>query len=120
MGWGKVPEWLFYNNKGNPLDPRNLRQRIHYKICEKARLRRVRIHDLRHSYATIRISAGHNIADISRQLGHSSYKITVDTYYHWIPDQNSDEVDELDMIGKNRNNPQPMRNQNIKDSAAFS
>jgi integrase len=110
-GWGVVPEWVFVNEDGKPLDPGNLRGRVHYKACEKAKLRRVRIHDIRHSYATIRISAGHNIADVSRQLGHASIKITVDTYYHWLPSQHTGQVAELDEIGKIRNNPQPIRNQ---------
>jgi integrase len=117
-GWGEIPEWLFFNEEGKPLDQGNVRARIHYKVCEKSSLRRARIHDLRHSYATIRISAGHNIADVSRQLGHASIKITVDTYYHWIPNQASNEVADLDKIGKNRNNPQPIRNQNKKGLTA--
>ena len=41
---------LFCNDEGKPLDPGNLRGRVHYKACEKAGLRRVRIHDLRHKY----------------------------------------------------------------------
>jgi len=43
------------------------------------------------------------------QLGHASIKITVDTYYHWLPSQQIVEVSELDEIGKARNNPQPRR-----------
>ncbi len=96
-GWKKLPEWLFYNEKGNMVDVANLRNRIFYKCLEKAKLRFIRIHDLRHTYATLRIQAGHNIADVSRQLGHHSIRITVDTYYHWIPGTNSSEVDELDL-----------------------
>ncbi len=65
-------------------------------ILEKAGLRKIRIHDLRHTYTTLRISKGNNIADVSKQLGHSSMKITLDTYYHWIPGGKKDEVDELD------------------------
>ena len=114
QGWGKVPEWIFINQDGKPIDQGNLRGRVHYKACENAKLRRIRIHDIRHSYATIRIAAGHNIADVSRQLGHASIKITVDTYYHWLPNQNSSEVSELDDLGKERNHPQPIRNQNKK------
>ncbi|BBO74727.1 site-specific integrase [Desulfosarcina widdelii] len=52
-GWSKLPEWVFVNEVGEPLDPGNLRGRVHYKLCEKAELRRIRIHDLRHTYATI-------------------------------------------------------------------
>ncbi|MGB2927408.1 MAG: site-specific integrase [Desulfobacterales bacterium] len=95
-GWGEPPEWLFYNENGGMVDPSNLRKRIFYKCLEKAGLRRTRIHDLRHTYATLRIQAGHNIADVSKQLGHHSIKITIDTYYHWIPGSNKSEVDQLD------------------------
>jgi len=116
-GWREVPEWVFVDQDGKPLDPGNLRGRVHYKACEKAKLRRVRIHDIRHSYATIRISAAHNIADVPRQLGHASIKITVDTYYHWLPSQRIGEVSELDQIGEVRDNPQPIRNQKEQGAA---
>lgn len=95
-GWGEPPEWLFYNVDGGMIDVNNLRKRVFSKCLEKAGLRQIRIHDLRHTYATLRISAGHNIANVSRQLGHHSIKITVDTYYHFIPGTNSSEVNELD------------------------
>ncbi|UCE55856.1 MAG: site-specific integrase [Desulfobacterales bacterium] len=96
-GWKKLPEWLFYNEEGGMIDVSNLRNRVFNKCLEKAKLRHIRIHDLRHTYATLRIQAGHNIADVSKQLGHHSIRITVDTYYHWIPGANSSEVNELDL-----------------------
>ena len=77
-------------------DKDNWRRRVFYKVLEKAGLRRIRIHDLRHTYATLRISKGDNIADVSKQLGHHSVKLTLDTYYHWIPGKKKSEVDELD------------------------
>ena len=95
-GWGQPPEWLFYNEEGKLIDINNLRKRVFYKCLEKAGLRRIRIHDLRHTYATLRISAGHNIADVSKQLGHHSINITVDTYHHWTPGANKGEIDQLD------------------------
>ena len=63
-----------------------------------AKLRKIRIHDLRHAYATIRLLSGHNIGDVSYQLGHSSIKITYDTYGHWLPGHFKSEVDELDIL----------------------
>ena len=63
-----------------------------------AKLRKIRIHDLRHTYATIRLLSGHNIGDVSYQLGHSSIKITYDTYGHWLPGKFKSEVDELDNL----------------------
>lgn len=98
-GWGQPPEWLFYNNNGNLIDINHLRRRVFHKALEKAELRQIRIHDLRHTYATLRIQSGHNIADVSKQLGHHSIKITVDTYYHWIPGTSKSEVDQLDGNG---------------------
>jgi integrase len=58
--------------------------------------RHIRTHNLRHSYATIRLMKGHNIGDVSYQLGHSSIKITYDVYAHWVPGKFKAEVDELD------------------------
>ena len=95
-GWGEPPEWLFYNTDGKMVDPDNLRRRVFSKILEKAELRRIRIHDLRHTYATLRISKGDNIVDVSKQLGHHSVKITLDVYAHWMPGGKKEEVDGLD------------------------
>lgn len=97
QGWGEPPEWLFYNERGGMVDGDNLRKRVFYKCLEKAGLRRIRIHDLRHTYATLRLSKGDNIKDVSMQLGHHSIKITLDTYAHWIPGAKKSEVDELDL-----------------------
>jgi integrase len=95
-GWGEPPELLFYNEAGNTIDINGLRKRVFYKCLEKAGLRRIRIHDLRHTYATLRISKGDNILDVSKQLGHHSVKITLDIYAHWMPGGKKSEVDELD------------------------
>jgi integrase len=56
-------------------------------------------HDLRHTYATLRIAKGDNIVDVSKQLGHKNIKITLDTYTHWVPmEEYQQEVDELDTL----------------------
>ena len=68
------------------------------RCTENAGLRKIRTHDLRHSYATIRLMKGHNVGDVSYQLGHSSIKITYDVYAHWMPGQFKSEVDELDQM----------------------
>jgi integrase len=95
LGIGE-PEHVFINNAGRPIDVNNWRPRVFNKALTKARLRKIRIHDLRHTYATLRISKGDNIADVSKQLGHHSVKLTLDTYYHWIPGKLKNEVDALD------------------------
>lgn len=95
-GWKEPPEWLFYNEVGGMIDGDNLRRRTFNKALEKAELRHIRMHDLRHTYATLRISKGDNVQDVSKQLGHHPVKLTLDTYAHWMPGSNRNQVDELD------------------------
>ena len=47
-------------------------------------------------YATLRISKGDNIQDVSNQLGHHSTTLTLDVYSHWSPGKKKAEVDSLD------------------------
>lgn len=96
LGIGDHPEYIFTNEQGLMLDKDNWRRRIFKKALEKAELRTIRIHDLRHTYATLRIAKGDNIGDVSNQLGHHSVKLTLDTYYHWMPGKKKSEVDALD------------------------
>lgn len=88
--------WIFPNAEGGPLDGDNLRRRVFEKALTKAKLRHVRIHDLRHSCATHLVQNGVSLAYVRQQLGHSSITLTVDRYSHWIPDSNRDAVDALD------------------------
>jgi len=111
LGLGDVPEYVFWqlakkksevdetNEKVAFIDLSNWRRRIFNKALDKAGIRRIRIHDLRHTYATLRISKGDNITDVSNQLGHYSVKLTLDTYNHWLPGKRQSEVDGLDDIG---------------------
>jgi integrase len=93
-------EWVFANNRGNMLRYHSFRDGL-MACLKRAKLRKIRIHDLRHAYATIRLLSGHNIGDVSYQLGHSSIKITYDTYGHWLPGKFKSEVDELDNLHPN-------------------
>lgn len=95
-GWKTPPEWLFYNNVGGILDGDHLRRRTFAKALEKAELRHIRMHDLRHTYASLRVAKGDNLQDISRQLGHASVGFTLKVYSHWMPGTAKNQVDELD------------------------
>jgi len=77
------------------------------RCLKNAKRRRIRTHDLRHTLSTIRLLRGHNVGDVSCQLGHSSIKITYDTYAHWIPETFKSEVDELDSTYPNAPHTQP-------------
>ncbi len=94
--WKKLPAWIFVNNAGNPLDSNGWRKRVFYKVLEKANLRKIRIHDIRHSYASLLIQAGESLAYIRDQLGHHSISVTVDIYGHLEVGRNKIAVDGLD------------------------
>lgn len=54
------------------------------KSVELAGVPRIRVHDLRHSHASVLISQNFPIAYISKRLGHSKISITLDTYTHFL------------------------------------
>ena len=56
-----------------------------HKHCAAAGLPRIRLHDVRHSYATAALKAGISPKIISERLGHSSAAFTLQTYTHVIP-----------------------------------
>ena len=92
----EMPAWIFVNSKGNPLDQNNLRNRIFYKVLDAAGLRRVRFHDLRHTFASLLLKQGESMTYVKDQLGHESIKMTVDIYGHLVPGDNIQAVDRLD------------------------
>ncbi len=98
-GRGRPPEWLFYNENGSLINHGSFRTRVFHKCLANAGLEKRGLHDLRHTYATLRIQAGDNIADVSRQLGHADIKTTINTYYHWIPGKSREEISKLDGYG---------------------
>ncbi len=81
---------IFCSDEGRPLDPENLYHREFQRILKRAKLRKIRIHDLRHTFASILIAAGHNPKYIQNQMGHSSIKITMDLYGHLMPEVHKD------------------------------
>jgi len=89
--------WLFTTpNDGKQLDPNNMRKRVFYRCLDYAELRRVRFHDLRHTFASLLIQQGESLVYVKDQLGHHSIQITVDTYGHLVPGGNRQAVDRLD------------------------
>lgn len=76
---------IFCNKEGNPLDPDHLVSREFLPTLSMAGLRRIRFHDLRHSYASLLIAQGENVKFIQSQLGHTSIQTTMDRYGHLLP-----------------------------------
>lgn len=94
--WPDVPPWVFCNEDGHVLDPSNLRDRVFYPLLKAAGLRKVRFHDLRHTFASLLLQQGESPVYVKEQMGHSSIAVTVDLYGHLIPGGNKQAVDRLD------------------------
>ncbi len=76
---------IFPNLDGKPLCHSNLLQRGFYPALQRAGLRQIRFHDLRHTFASLLLANGEDIVRVSRLLGHASPKITLDVYSHALP-----------------------------------
>jgi len=116
-GWKQVPAWVFCNEEGRPIWKSDFERRVFHKALEKAGLRRIRFHDLRHTFASRLLQNGESIVYVKDQLGHHSIKVTVDVYGHLVPGANKAAVDRLDQQAlaamaafEARNPAQPPRN----------
>jgi integrase len=97
-GWSEVPAWIFVNEEGRLLDPNNVRKRVLYRCLEKAGIRRVRFHDLRHTFASLLIAQNESPKKIQSLLGHHSIQVTMDIYGHLYAEENRKVVDSLDDV----------------------
>ncbi len=68
------------------------------QFAKEAGLAHIRIHDFRHTHATLLINEGINIQEIARRLGHSNVEITWNTYAHLYPREEERAVAILDKI----------------------
>ena len=55
------------------------------KLAERAGLRTIRLHDLRHSYATAALASGVPVKVVSQRLGHADIGVTLRIYAHVMP-----------------------------------
>lgn len=81
-----------------PTKPTNdawFRDRVWRPLLEKAEVRHIRVHDARHTYASLMLRRNVPPAYVSRQLGHSSIAVTVDLYGHFIPGADRHHVEGL-------------------------
>ncbi len=86
---------VFPNGAGNPESHSNLTQRGFHPALRRAGLRRIRFHDLRHTYASLLIETCEHPKYIQAQMGHSSIKVTMDIYGHLMRATNSRAAEKL-------------------------
>jgi integrase len=75
---------VFTKENGEALDPETITRWFRIAVRE-AMLPKVRLHDLRHTHATLALQAGIHPKVVSERLGHATVSITLDTYSHAVP-----------------------------------
>ena len=76
--------YVFTTQTGGPLHPQMV-SRGFAQALAAAKLPSIRLHDLRHTHATLALQAGIHPKVVSERLGHATISITLDTYSHAIP-----------------------------------
>ncbi len=88
---------VFTTSLGGPIEPRNVNRMFH-RLCEKAGVPQVRLHDLRHSCATLLFTMGVDAATVQRILQHSSIGVTTGTYVEVIESVKREALDSWDSL----------------------
>lgn len=73
-------------------------QKKNIAYAEQAEVKRIRIHDFRHSHASLLVNNGVNIQEVARRLGHAKIEMTWNTYSHLYPREQEKAVDVLNAI----------------------
>jgi integrase len=98
---GNSDDFVFTAPNGGPLRGSNFRQSVWTPVVkefsgERPELSRLRIQDLRHTAASLAISAGGNIKAVQRMLGHKKASMTLDRYGHLYTEDLEDLAHRLD------------------------
>lgn len=89
-------EWFIFGNF-IPITFYQMRHK-NIEIARDANIKRIRLHDFRHSCASLLINNNANIAVVSQFLGHASIEETLDTYTHMFKDKLSDAVNTINKL----------------------
>ena len=101
--------WMFPSSvkEDAPMDPAAVRKRLQ-TVLERAECKRLRFHDLRHTFATASLEHGMDIKTLSTIIGHMSSTTTLNTYAHITDAMRQNAADKIDR-GIGRAEPKPMR-----------
>jgi integrase len=80
---------MFTDADGEPTHPHAISQSFE-RIARRAGVRVIRLHDVRHTHATLLIAAGVPVKVVSERLGHAMSAFTIDSYQHVLPGMQAD------------------------------
>lgn len=82
--WNEEADLVFVNPIGQAIDPEWFTREFNRRVRD-AGMERIRLHDLRHTFATLALKNGMHPKVVSDRLGHASVGITLDLYSHVTP-----------------------------------
>lgn len=88
-------DWFVFGGE-LPFSDQTVRRKFD-AMAVKAGIKKIRIHDLRHSHASLLINKGQNILIVSQRLGHSDVKQTLNTYSHLMPNTQREILNAIDI-----------------------
>jgi integrase len=97
LAWGGAytdNDLVFARENGDPIHPNRFSEWFDHHIAATG-IPRIRLHDLRHTHATLALAAGVNPKVVSERLGHATISITLDTYSHVIPAMAEDAAEKI-------------------------
>ena len=94
--------FVFCHSDGSPLDP-DLVTQAFKRMAKRAGLGQLRLHDLRHTHASLMLSKGIHLKIVSERLGHSNIGITGDLYSHVLPSVQEEAVSQFGAEWRKRN-----------------
>jgi integrase len=80
---------------GHPLPANNLGERSLTKLCKAAKVKRITVHGLRHTSATLLLAAGEAVHIVSERLGHADVSITLNVYGHVLKNHQKATADRM-------------------------
>ena len=90
-------ELVFPNRHGEPMEPGTVSDALKVAL-DRARLPRIRVHDLRHTTATVLLEAGVHPKLVQHLLGHSTVALTLNTYSHVTPGLSAEAARTMDHL----------------------
>ena len=80
-----LEDLVFTTPTGLPVDGRRLIEGWFRPLLRRTGLPPIRIHDLRHSYASIALARGVHPKVVQEAMGHATIAVTLDLYSHVVP-----------------------------------
>jgi integrase len=90
-------DWLFTREDGAPLHPGFVTKAFRERVAA-TELPRIRLHDLRHTCATLLLAAGVHAKVVQERLGHATISQTLDIYSHTTPSLHAGAAEQLAAI----------------------